>query len=133
MWVGNRVHLDRRLTCSPQRIPHIFLNSSSYDAARHWIPCVDNLWERCTWEMDVIVPRFLEMEAASLDDNGGSDYQGSDQAADDRVDAQRDTREGSSSGQVRRRDEDAERLVVVASGELEEQVRGVATAVLRPR
>lgn len=24
------------------------------------MPCVDNLWERCTWEFQFVVPRYLE-------------------------------------------------------------------------
>ncbi len=89
----------------PQRIPHIFLNSSSYDAARHWIPCLDNLWDRCTWEMEIIAPRFLELESESSD--GWSEDDG---------------QEGGESSTGQRKREEGERVVVVASGELEEQV-----------
>ncbi|WRT69673.1 uncharacterized protein IL334_006663 [Kwoniella shivajii] len=42
------------------QIPHMFLSPTTYDAARIWTPCVDNLWERCTWELEFIVPRYLE-------------------------------------------------------------------------
>ncbi|WWC92779.1 uncharacterized protein L201_007738 [Kwoniella dendrophila CBS 6074] len=42
------------------QIPHMFLSPTSYDAARIWTPCVDSLWERCTWELEFIVPRHLE-------------------------------------------------------------------------
>ena len=24
------------------------------------MPCIDNLWEKCTWEFEFVVPRFLE-------------------------------------------------------------------------
>ncbi|RXK36392.1 hypothetical protein M231_06358 [Tremella mesenterica] len=41
-------------------IPHMFLSPTTYDAARVWTPCVDNLWERSTWEFEFIVPSFLE-------------------------------------------------------------------------
>lgn len=44
------------------RVPHIFVNSSSYDSARHWVPCLDNLWDRCPWELEISVPRYLEQE-----------------------------------------------------------------------
>jgi len=37
--------------------PHIYTSPTTPDAARCWLPCVDNLWERCTWELDFIVPR----------------------------------------------------------------------------
>jgi hypothetical protein len=33
----------------------MFLSPTSYDAARIWTPCVDSLWERCTWELEFIV------------------------------------------------------------------------------
>ncbi|WVQ66072.1 uncharacterized protein L199_004250 [Kwoniella botswanensis] len=42
------------------QIPHMFLSPTTYDAARIWTPCVDSLWERCTWELEFIVPRYLE-------------------------------------------------------------------------
>lgn len=42
---------------SIQHVPHIYTTPTTPDAARCWIPCVDNLWERCTWELDFIVPR----------------------------------------------------------------------------
>jgi transcription initiation factor TFIID subunit 2 len=32
------------------------------DAARCWVPCVDSLWERCTWELILSVPRILSYE-----------------------------------------------------------------------
>ncbi|OCF35231.1 transcription initiation factor TFIID subunit 2 [Kwoniella heveanensis BCC8398] len=42
------------------QIPHMYLSPTDYDAARVWTPCVDSLWERCTWELEYIVPRYLE-------------------------------------------------------------------------
>nr|XP_018260330.1 transcription initiation factor TFIID subunit 2 [Kwoniella dejecticola CBS 10117]OBR82488.1 transcription initiation factor TFIID subunit 2 [Kwoniella dejecticola CBS 10117] len=42
------------------QIPHMYLSPTTYDAARIWTPCVDSLWERCTWELEFIVPRYLE-------------------------------------------------------------------------
>lgn len=36
--------------------PHLFTNSIS---PRSWVPCVDSLWERCTWELELIVPRSI--------------------------------------------------------------------------
>ncbi|CDZ96230.1 TATA binding protein associated factor [Phaffia rhodozyma] len=38
-------------------VPHIYTTPTTPDAARCWLPCVDNMWERCTWELDFIVPR----------------------------------------------------------------------------
>ncbi|KAI0049299.1 hypothetical protein FA95DRAFT_1538598 [Auriscalpium vulgare] len=44
----------------PYRVPHVFTTPSSPDAARCWVPCIDNPWERCTWDFEFVVPRFLE-------------------------------------------------------------------------
>jgi transcription initiation factor TFIID subunit 2 len=79
-----------------QRIPHIFINSSSYDTARHWVPCLDNLWDRCPWELEISVPRYLKQESDEVDPELGVE-----------------------SGQT----EEGELVRVIASAELEEQVR----------
>ncbi|EIW87115.1 TATA-binding protein associated factor Taf2 [Coniophora puteana RWD-64-598 SS2] len=44
----------------PYRIPHAFTTPSSPDAARCWVPCIDSFWEKCTWEFEFVVPRYLE-------------------------------------------------------------------------
>ncbi|KAG6333744.1 hypothetical protein ID866_5345, partial [Astraeus odoratus] len=44
----------------PYRVPHAFTTPSSPDAARCWVPCIDNLWEKCTWEFEFVVPRYLD-------------------------------------------------------------------------
>jgi transcription initiation factor TFIID subunit 2 len=41
------------------QIPHMFLSPTSHVAARIWTPCVDSLWERCTWELEFTVPHTL--------------------------------------------------------------------------
>ncbi|WVQ77717.1 hypothetical protein IAR50_007407 [Cryptococcus sp. DSM 104548] len=42
------------------QIPHMFLSPTTYNSARVWTPCVDSLFERCMWELEFIVPRYLE-------------------------------------------------------------------------
>ncbi|CDU22782.1 related to TAF2-component of TFIID complex [Sporisorium scitamineum] len=54
----------------PYRVPHLFTITSSPDAARCWVPCVDSLWERCTWEFQLIVPKSLS--TADEDEEAGS-------------------------------------------------------------
>ena len=76
-------------------MPHIFINSSSHDSARHWTPCLDNLWDRCPWELEIAVPRYLKQESDEVEDQLGSE---------DDI-------------------EDGELVRVIASAELEEQVR----------
>lgn len=36
------------------------------------MPCIDNLWEKCTWEFEIVVPRYLE-ERDLLQDDDDSD------------------------------------------------------------
>ena len=45
-------------------MPHVYTTPSSPDAARCWVPCVDILWETCTWDLEFIVPRSLEQHDA---------------------------------------------------------------------
>ncbi|KAL4251521.1 Transcription initiation factor TFIID subunit 2 [Abortiporus biennis] len=52
----------------PFRVPHMYTTPSSPDAARCWVPCIDNLWEKCTWEFEFVVPRHLEQHDALSDD-----------------------------------------------------------------
>ncbi|TFY71826.1 hypothetical protein EVG20_g1175 [Dentipellis fragilis] len=44
----------------PYRVPHVYTTPSCPDAARCWVPCLDNLWERCTWDFEFVVQRYLE-------------------------------------------------------------------------
>lgn len=60
------------LTYSLKRVPHAYTTPSSPDSARCWVPCIDNLWEKCTWEFEFVVPRYLE-ERVDNDDDEPSD------------------------------------------------------------
>lgn len=51
---------------APHRIPHIFSSATGPDATRSWLPCVDSLWERCTWELQFIVPKTLDGETMTV-------------------------------------------------------------------
>ncbi|GLB35736.1 putative peptidase family M1 domain [Lyophyllum shimeji] len=57
----------------PYRVPHAYTTPSSPDAARCWVPCVDNMWEKCTWEFEFIVPRYLEEREVGQDDEEPTD------------------------------------------------------------
>ncbi|CAA7264750.1 unnamed protein product [Cyclocybe aegerita] len=57
----------------PFRLPHAYTTPSSPDSARCWVPCLDNLWEKCTWEFEFVVPRYLEEHDTSRDDDEPSD------------------------------------------------------------
>ena len=53
-----------------KRVPHAYTTPSSPDSARCWVPCVDNLWEKCTWEFEFIVPKYLEEDTDLMDVDG---------------------------------------------------------------
>ncbi|KAF8640825.1 hypothetical protein AX17_000474 [Amanita inopinata Kibby_2008] len=57
----------------PYRVPHAYTTASSPDSARCWVPCIDNIWERCTWEFEFVVPRYLEERMPTEDDEEQSD------------------------------------------------------------
>lgn len=43
----------------------MYTTPSSGDSARCWVPCVDSLWERCTWEFEFVIPRSLDADGDS--------------------------------------------------------------------
>lgn len=53
-----------------QRVPHAYTTPSSPDSARCWVPCLDNLWEKSTWEFEFIVPKSLEDDTDVIDMDG---------------------------------------------------------------
>ncbi|KAF9531853.1 hypothetical protein CPB83DRAFT_785561 [Crepidotus variabilis] len=57
----------------PFRVPHAYTTPSSADSARCWVPCIDNVWEKCTWEFEFVVPRYLEEPDLNHDDDETSD------------------------------------------------------------
>ncbi|KAI0304611.1 hypothetical protein BC826DRAFT_1088837 [Russula brevipes] len=58
----------------PYRVPHVFTTPSSPDAARCWVPCIDSLWERCTWDFEFVVPRSLEDSPVALDEDAQTEH-----------------------------------------------------------
>jgi transcription initiation factor TFIID subunit 2 len=44
----------------------MFLSPSTCGGARIWTPCIDDLWERCTWELEFIVPSTVVLENERL-------------------------------------------------------------------
>ncbi|RUS23026.1 hypothetical protein BC937DRAFT_93382, partial [Endogone sp. FLAS-F59071] len=45
---------------APHRYPHMYtINQPLPGGARLWLPCIDDISERCTWEMEFIVPKQL--------------------------------------------------------------------------
>ena len=97
-----------------KHVPHLYTSPTSPDAARCWIPCVDNLWERCTWELDFVVARRL------------IDYQ------DPQEEAGRRRRKGKGKEKARAIEANPEMgmpIVVACSGELVEHVSRVDLAL----
>ncbi|PKI83009.1 hypothetical protein MVES_002777 [Malassezia vespertilionis] len=57
---------------APYRVPHMYTRPTGPDSARCWVPCVDTLWDRCTWELEFVVPRRIDttddaLRTAALD------------------------------------------------------------------
>lgn len=58
---------------SVQRVPHVYTTPSTPDAARCWVPCIDNIWEKCTWDLEFVVPRYLEDHDGDPEASGEED------------------------------------------------------------
>ncbi|PWY99756.1 hypothetical protein BCV70DRAFT_162250 [Testicularia cyperi] len=95
---------------APHRIPHLFTVASCSDASRCWVPCVDSLWERCTWEFELVVPRSL----VATDDH--DEHTGHDQASSDKPKVELAT------SQIPEDEDEDGRVVVICTGDLMEQV-----------
>lgn len=54
------IHVVQPTAEAPYRVPHMYSRASGPNSARCWVPCVDTLWDRCTWELEFVVPRHLE-------------------------------------------------------------------------
>lgn len=80
------------------------------DYSRCWVPCVDSLWERCTWEFEFVVPKTL----AYQDDQEEEEEEGRDQPQQD--DQEEDEDDDDEDG------EDESEVVAICSGDLIEQV-----------
>lgn len=48
---------------APYRVPHLYTRPTGPNSARCWVPCLDSLWDRCTWELEFVVPRTLATDA----------------------------------------------------------------------
>lgn len=48
------------------------------NGVRCWVPCVDSLWEKCTWDFEFVVPKALQQNSDGTigthidDEEGGS-------------------------------------------------------------
>ncbi|KAM0754710.1 hypothetical protein T439DRAFT_120001 [Meredithblackwellia eburnea MCA 4105] len=109
------VHPDQD---NPSRFPHVFTSAASDMGARNWVPCSDFRLDRCTWELQFIVPRLLYSGPSSRRNqlvaaNGEDDeMNGRAGAAEEDDDAQEEDDE----------EEEEWPISVVASGDLVEQV-----------
>jgi transcription initiation factor TFIID subunit 2 len=45
----------------------VYTTPSSPDAARCWVPCLDSLFDKSTWDFEFVVPSFLEERDEGLD------------------------------------------------------------------
>lgn len=72
------VHCARPSPEFPWRQPHMYVSPTCPDYARCWVPCVDTLWERNTWEFQFIVPRSLAVDGPPADDGKEAQVQDGD-------------------------------------------------------
>lgn len=75
------------------------------------MPCVDSLWERCTWEFEFVVPKTL----AYQDDQEEEEEEGRDQPQQDDQEEDEDDDDDEDG-------EDESEVVAICSGDLIEQV-----------
>jgi len=58
---------------TPQKAHSVYtINQPLPGATRLWLPCLDRLSERCTWDIDFIVPAFAPYEDLADDEEGWS-------------------------------------------------------------
>ncbi|KAI8388692.1 Bromodomain-containing protein [Radiomyces spectabilis] len=51
---------------APYRAPHVYtVNQPLPGSTRAWLPCIDRVSERCTWDMEFIVPRKMGSTAVT--------------------------------------------------------------------
>lgn len=53
------LHIVHPTPEAPYRVPHMYTRPTGSNSARCWVPCVDSLWDRCTWELEFVTPRQL--------------------------------------------------------------------------
>lgn len=61
--VQEAIHVVVPTAEAPYRVPHLYTRPTGPNSARCWVPCVDSLWDRCTWELEFVVPRTLATDA----------------------------------------------------------------------
>ncbi|GAA5828317.1 hypothetical protein JCM11251_006194 [Rhodosporidiobolus azoricus] len=44
---------------NPSRFPHLFTSPLSPVGARTWVPCIDHPRERCSWDLEIVVPKSI--------------------------------------------------------------------------
>lgn len=59
------IHCIRPNPSAPWRQPHMYTSPTCSDYSRCWVPCVDNLWERNTWEFAFVVPKTIAAHNSS--------------------------------------------------------------------
>ncbi|GAA5975739.1 hypothetical protein JCM10908_005265 [Rhodotorula pacifica] len=105
---------------NPSRFPHVFTSSLSDIAARTWVPCSDSPRDRCSWDLELVVPRVL---ASAPPERRNLRGRSAAPDADEDADADADG-EGEGDSDEEEEDEiEAEwPISVAASGELVEQI-----------
>ncbi|ORX42682.1 hypothetical protein DM01DRAFT_1350220 [Hesseltinella vesiculosa] len=59
---------------APYRAHHVYtVNQPLPGATRAWLPCIDNICERCTWDMEFVVPRRMGQSLLEVDNDTAYD------------------------------------------------------------
>lgn len=67
------VYVQKDDEIAPYRSNHVYtVNQPLPGATRSWLPCIDRISERCTWDMEFIVPRKDDGAAVPEYDGEGS-------------------------------------------------------------
>ncbi|BGP23606.1 transcription initiation factor TFIID subunit 2 [Rhodotorula toruloides] len=103
---------------NPSRFPHVFTSPISDIGARTWVPCSDSPRERCSWDLELVVPRVLASappDRRNRDDPAAVEGGAKGTTAAEEEEEEEDEEEDE--------EIDAEyHISVIASGELVEQV-----------
>ncbi|GAA5969785.1 hypothetical protein JCM11641_008040 [Rhodosporidiobolus odoratus] len=108
---------------NPSRFPQVFTSAISDVGARTWVPCIDHPRERCSWDLELVVPRVLSSASASSSAAAAASRKARDGSAAPANGATGGRLEEEEDEDEDDEDVDAEwPIAVAASGELVEQV-----------
>ncbi|KAI8070359.1 hypothetical protein BC940DRAFT_13700 [Gongronella butleri] len=105
---------------APHRAHHLYtVNQPLPGATRAWLPCIDHISERCTWDMEFVVPRRMGKVSGASGSSHGDTTSSSAQAVANGDDSKADDAGADGDGDSSM---DTDATVVICSGEIVDQV-----------